>query len=395
MSDLSPIILFTYNRLEHTKKTINALKKNLLAEQSHLYIYSDGYKNEKDKEQVLAIRRYIKTIKGFINVTIIEQKQNKGLADSIIKGVTETINKHGKAIIIEDDIVTSRYFLTFMNKALSYYKEEKKVWHISGWNYPISSEYLEDTFLWRMMNCWGWATWKDRWKYFEKEPKKLINTYSKKDINEFNLDINNAGFWEQVLKNSSKEMNTWAIFWYATIFNNKGLCLNPTQSFTKNIGFDGTGTNTSFRNNYSSKLNNNSGIRMTKNFNESKLALERIKRFLIKKDDKNLQFSKSLNLIYKKLNALKNKKEYYILYGAGTGCLLALGILKDNIAFIVDKKLSNQIIQNIEIKDLSSLKTTNYKIIITPIGRFYEISEELNKEYDISKERLISLDIIL
>ncbi|WP_206732272.1 glycosyltransferase family protein [Halarcobacter mediterraneus] len=394
MSNLSPIVLFVYNRLEHTKKTINALKKNLLAEQSHLYIYSDGYKNEEDKTQVLELRKYLKTIKGFLDISIIEQNKNKGLANSIISGVTEVINHHGTTIVVEDDIVTSRYFLTFMNKALNDYKEEKKVWHISGWNYPISNEYLEDTFLWRMMNCWGWATWEDRWKYFEKEPKKLINTYSKKDINKFDLDINNAGFWEQVLKNSSREMNTWAIFWYATIFNNKGLCLNPTQSFTKNIGFDGTGTNTGFRNNYSSKLNNSSEIRMTKNFNENKLALERIKRFLIKKDDKNLQFSKSLNLIYKKLNELKNTKEKYILYGAGTGCLLTLGILKENITFIVDNNLSNKEIYNIEVKNLSFLETTNHKIIITPFGRFYEIYETLTKQYKIPKDRIISLDIL-
>lgn len=388
---LSPIVLFTYNRLKHTKKTINALKSNHLAKKSNLYIYSDGYKNKKDKKEVLQLRKYLKNIKGFLSVRIIEQNENKGLADSIIKGVTEVINKYGKVIVVEDDIVTSNYFLTFMNNALNYYEKEKKVWHISGWNYPISNDYLEDTFLWRMMNCWGWATWKDRWIHFEKKPKKLINKYSEENILKFNLDIKNAGFWEQVLKNHSKEMNTWAIFWYATIFNKKGLCLNPSQTFVKNIGFDGTGTNTDLRENYSSKLNNKSSLKMTNNYSENKLALYKIKQFL---SNKNLEFSQNLNLVYKRLEELKMQNEKYILYGAGTGCLLVLSYLKEKILFIVDRNPSIKEINNIQIKSINSIKKTKHKIIITPFGRFSKIYTDLIKNQDISKDRIISLDIL-
>jgi len=78
------------------------------------------------------------------------------------------LNEYGKIIVLEDDLLTSPYFLKFMNEALEYYKNEKKVWHISGWNYPINNEGLDDVFFWRTMNCWGWATWADRWQYFEK-----------------------------------------------------------------------------------------------------------------------------------------------------------------------------------------------------------------------------------
>ena len=130
--------------------------------------FSDAAKNEDEVEKVNEVRRYIKAIDGFKKVTVIEREKNWGLADSIIDGVTKIINQYGKVIVLEDDLVTSLYFLKFMNEALEFYKDEKKVWHISGWNYPIESDGLEDVFFWRLMNCWGWATWADRWSYYER-----------------------------------------------------------------------------------------------------------------------------------------------------------------------------------------------------------------------------------
>ena len=122
----------------------------------------------------------------------------------------------GKIIVLEDDIITSSYFLKFMNDALEFYKNEEKVWHISGWNYPIEIENFSDTFLWRVMNCWSWATWADRWEYYKKDVDETIRKFNKKDICRFNLD-SVENFWEQILSNKNRNINTWAIFWYATV----------------------------------------------------------------------------------------------------------------------------------------------------------------------------------
>lgn len=239
----APVILFVYNRLEHTKETINELKKNHLAQETDLIIYSDCYKNESDKKAVQSVRCYLETLKnGFKSVEVITRNENFGLAKNIIEGVSEVTKKYGRAIILEDDIVTSPFFLTFMNQALDKYKNNKRVWHISGWNYPISETQLPESFFWKTMNCWGWATWDDRWSEFKKEPKKLISTWNKSDIYEFNVE-GTSNFWSQVIANNNGKLNTWAIFWYATIFNNDGLCLNPTTSLVLNIGNDGSGEN--------------------------------------------------------------------------------------------------------------------------------------------------------
>jgi hypothetical protein len=296
----APIVLFVYNRLWHTKQTIDALQKNELARKSELFIYSDAAKNEKEQQAVSEVREFIKSVDGFKNITIIERVKNWGLADSIIDGVTTVINQYGTVIVLEDDIVVSQHFLAFMNKALNIYVREKKVWHISGWSYHIDTDGLSDTFFWRVMNCWGWATWKDRWQYFEKNPEKLINTWDIHKIYRFNLD-GTCNFWDQVIENFSGKLNTWAIFWYASIFENEGLCLNPTSSLVHNIGHDGSGENCE-KNNIYKKPNFLSSIDDLPNtIKESHLAVNKIKEFYIR-----INLSLPKRIILNTINIIKN-----------------------------------------------------------------------------------------
>ena len=68
---LAPIALFTYKRVETLRKVIHSLKSNSLASNSKLFIYSDGYKNSLDFEQVKKVREYIYSLKGFLDINII------------------------------------------------------------------------------------------------------------------------------------------------------------------------------------------------------------------------------------------------------------------------------------------------------------------------------------
>lgn len=289
--NLSPIVLFVYNRPWHTCQTVEALQKNELASESELFIYSDAPKNTEAEEKVKEVREYIRSINSFKKITIIEREKNWGLADSIIDGVTKIVNEYEKVIVLEDDLVTSPYFLKFMNEALDFYENEKKVWHISGWNYPIEINGLEDVFLWRFMNCWGWATWSDRWKYYEKDTGKLIKKFSKNDIKRFNLD-GAENLWAQVLANRDKKMDTWAIYWYATIFNHNGLTLNPSNTFVENIGHDGTGIHCGVDECYKSELSTKL-VKFETEILEDSLALDRVRGFF-KKQKRNF-FIRILN----------------------------------------------------------------------------------------------------
>lgn len=294
MNELAPIVLFVYNRPDHTKKTVEALKNNAEAKDSILYIYSDAAKKEDDKESVQSVRNYIRSLAHFKNVIIVERERNYGLAENIIEGVSKVVNEYGAVIVLEDDIVTSPYFLNFMNSALKELKDEKKVWHISGWNYPIDTSKLPDIFLWRGMNCWGWATWKDCWNHFEKNTNKLIKEFTPEMINKLNLD-GAYNFWDQVLSNQSGRIDTWAIYWFATIFKNGGLCLNPAESYVKNIGFDGSGTN-SGKTILNQKLNSTNEIDFNRlSLSENQNALIQIQQF----------YKKRSGIIYKVKNKLK------------------------------------------------------------------------------------------
>lgn len=294
---LAPIVIFVYNRPIHTRKTIEALIENYLSSESDLYIFSDGPRDKDDIDNINLVRNYIKTIKGFKNITIFERDENLGLAKSIINGVSFVVNKYGEVIVLEDDIVTSPYFLKFMNEGLDFYQHQKKIWHISGWNYPIDAEGLEDVFFWKVMNCWGWATWSDRWNFFEKDPDRLINQWSGENIKDFDLDGSGI-FWSQVLANQKKVINTWAIFWYATIYENNGICVNPSQTYVTNIGHDGSGIHCKKDNNYFDKVFNlNKNISFSSDVKISNLATKRVKKYY--KSHKKNFFVKVFNSFFK------------------------------------------------------------------------------------------------
>ena len=134
---LAPICLFTYSRLEETKRTIEALKKNFLAPKSELFIFSDGPKNHETKDKVKAVRDFIKTIDGFKKITIFESKTNEGLAKSIINGVTKVVNEYGKVIVLEDDLLTTPNFLDFMNQALLFFELNLSIYSINGYSLAL------------------------------------------------------------------------------------------------------------------------------------------------------------------------------------------------------------------------------------------------------------------
>lgn len=238
-SSPAPIALFVFNRPWHTRQTVESLQQNELAHQSDLFVFSDGPKTESDRNKVQEVREYIRTLRGFKNISLIEQKTNKGLAQSIISGVTSIVNKYGKIIVLEDDLISSPYFLIYMNNALDRYQNEPRVMHISGSAYPINKITQDDTYFLRIPLCWGWGTWKRAWDLFDKD-QELMKRFDRRMISRFNFE-GTYPYWKQLELNRSGQINTWFVFWYATVFLNDALALFPKKALIKNIGHDGTG----------------------------------------------------------------------------------------------------------------------------------------------------------
>src|SRR5690606_8306047 len=159
MQHLAPIALFVYNRPEHTRRTLSFLQKNLLADESKLFIFSDAPKNQSDAELVNSTRELIKTVDGFKSVKIIKRQHHLGLAASIIDGVNQLTTDYGKIIVFEDDLLSSPYTLTYFNKALRKYQNEEQVMQIGAYMFPLKdADNLPETFFFRTASSWGWAT---------------------------------------------------------------------------------------------------------------------------------------------------------------------------------------------------------------------------------------------
>jgi len=238
---LSPIVLFVYNRPDHTQQTLCALTANILASEAELFIYSDAPKNQEMAEGVQAVRSLIKNVQGFKSVTIIEREKNWGLANSIIDGVTNIVSKYGKVIVMEDDMVTSPYFLTYMNDSLNLYENDVRVASIHGYIYPVRKK-LPDYFFLKGADCWGWATWKRGWDIFNPDAQFLLGEIKRQKSEKlFNFD-NSHDYTGMLKKQIEGKISSWAIRWYASAFLAGKYTLYPGISFVKNIGIDGSGT---------------------------------------------------------------------------------------------------------------------------------------------------------
>ena len=249
----SPIALFVYKRLWHTQQTIESLCKNTLAPESELFIFSDAPKSVEDESNVRNVREFIKNVKGFKNVIITERGKNLGLANSIIEGVTNLVNGFGKIIVLEDDMLLSRYFLQFMNDGLNVYEKEDDVISIHGYIYPVKVK-LPETFFLRGADCWGWATWKRAWQLFEPNSSKLLNEIKIRKL-EYEFDLDGTTNNVKMLKNQiSRKVDSWAIRWYASAFLKNKFTLFPGKSLLNNIGADGEGTHTKNTKAFESKL---------------------------------------------------------------------------------------------------------------------------------------------
>lgn len=240
MQSLAPIALFVYNRPDHTRRTIIYLQKNLLAEDSRLFIFSDGAKTVSDQTKVNEVRALIKQTDGFKSVKIVESEVNQGLANAIISGVNQLVQEYGKVIVFEDDLLSSPFTLRYFNDALQRYFNNEKVMHIGAYMYPLTNKNLPETFFYRAATSWGWATWNRAWKNFNPDIDDLISQFDKPKIKAFSIE-GRMNFWKQMREFKSGKNNSWAIRWYASIFLKGGLTLNPSKSLIHNIGHDGSG----------------------------------------------------------------------------------------------------------------------------------------------------------
>ena len=257
MSNLSPIILFTYNRPEHTRITLEHLQRNKLADLSILYIFCDGAKDGASSAQldrIAKVKQVVRSKRWTKEVHIIESSENKGLARNVIEGVTEIVNRYGKAIVIEDDLVLSRGFLSYMNRALDKYKDEDKVKQVSGFLFPIDIEENNEAFFLPLTNTIGWGTWQRAWSEIDLTAPGYEKLKTDRALRRrFNLD-GSYDYSNMLLKQMKDEnFGSWAILYWWHVFNQGGLVLFPDYPLVQHNDFDYSGTHSGSDNHYTKK----------------------------------------------------------------------------------------------------------------------------------------------
>lgn len=262
MSQLAPAAVFAYRRADKIQSCLEALEKNLGADKTAVFLYADGAKDENDRPEVERTREFISRYAGrhkFADFTVCFRERNMGLADSIITGVTEIMERYGRAIVVEDDLITSADFLSYMNGALSYYEKKKEIGEISAFTHPLKGlkSYEHDVYMTRKAECWGWATWKDRWELADWEMRSYAAFKRSRQDREF--EKLQKGINNMLKQQMEGKLDSWAVRWCYSLFVNDRLTVYPKVSRTRNIGFDGSGVHCGRTDRYDGEISTDIG----------------------------------------------------------------------------------------------------------------------------------------
>jgi len=251
MSTLAPVVIFAYKRKAELKRAVEGLQACHLADETDLFIFSDGPKGEKDINGVNEVRDFIQSIKGFKKITYFFSEQNKGLGSSIIGGVAKILESHQTIIVLEDDLVPSKNFLQYMNQGLQTYRDDLKVFSISGYNYPFKIKHNEanDAYFLPRTCSYGWATWRNRWEGLDWEIRDFEEfSKNKTAIRKFNSG--GKDLYQMLSRQQAGIIDSWAIRWSYNQFKRNAVTVYPILSKIKNTGFSEQSTNTNIYNKY-------------------------------------------------------------------------------------------------------------------------------------------------
>ncbi len=242
----APLILFVYNRPWHTQQMLDALRANRGIADTPIYVFADGPKagaNSEDQKAIDEVRALCEAIDWAKSVTLTLQPTNMGLAQHVIFGINTVFESHDRVIVLEDDIITHPEFLSFINEGLSIYKNQDKVFGISGYTYPSEIKSSDDSYFLPLSCSWSYATWKDRWEEVEFDTKKLVDCIRFSNL-EDKMNYGGYPFFDMLLRQAQGQIDSWAIRFYTSMFLAKKLFLYPKYPLIQNIGFDNSGTHT-------------------------------------------------------------------------------------------------------------------------------------------------------
>lgn len=241
-TSLAPIALFVQRRPQHTRKALDSLRADPLARESDLVVFADAAKKPEHEAGVREVREIIARIDGFRSVEVVARDRNLGLAASISDGVGRLTRERGRVIVVEDDLVVSPHFLSFLNRGLDVYACTERVYQVSGYMYPGSYGGATDAVFLPMISCWGWGTWRRAWEYYDPTLAGFERIGADPSL-KARLNLNGAyDYFTMAKQQRDGNIDSWGICWHMSVFQRDGLALYPRQTFVRNDGFDASGT---------------------------------------------------------------------------------------------------------------------------------------------------------
>ena len=243
MPSRAPVALFTFNRPDHTRRTLEALAANALASDTDLIVFCDGPRSDADRAKTEATRAVVHAARGFASVRVVERPANLGLARSVITGVRDVLDTHDRLIVLEDDMQTAPSFLTYMNAALTIYADEARVISVCGYT-PRLDVAVPDTYFLPGAHCWGWGTWRRGWALFNPDARALFDAVLARNL-VYEFDVEGSESLTTLLYRSASgdpAIDSWALRWMASAIVHDKVTLYPAKSLLLNTGFDGSGT---------------------------------------------------------------------------------------------------------------------------------------------------------
>lgn len=278
-----PVALFAFNRPHHTQRTLGALAACKEATHTDLIVFVDGPRDEADRPLVLQVVGLFDQPLPFRSVSVRQAPSNKGLHRSITEGVSAVLLDQTDIIVVEDDVMVTNDFLAYMAEALNKYRSDQRVGCIHGYALPISG--LPEFYFLRGGDCWGWATWRDRWDLFRDDPVQLIRELVQRDALDNFMGTQGASSLRMLCDRALGRNQSWAILWHASLWLSDRLTLHPGRSFVDNIGNDGTGTHTPAGGRYDAAMRPNYAGLSDVAVQQDALTAQRVSAFLDGIDD--------------------------------------------------------------------------------------------------------------
>jgi hypothetical protein len=238
----APIALFIYKRPIHLRKTLQSLRACTGFEKHPIFVFGDGPRVESENTAVQETRKIAKDFLGD-RATYFFSDTNKGLATSVIDGVTSVVGQFERVIVVEDDLLFHPQFLTYMDNALNRYASEENILSVSGYMYDTEElKGSKNAILLPVISTWGWGTWSRAWSRFDAESKGAEQLRTDKVLRK-NFDCGNSYPFARMLERQlAGSVDSWGIRWYWTIFKNKGLTCFPPSTLVLNNGLDSSAT---------------------------------------------------------------------------------------------------------------------------------------------------------